>query len=172
MSAAQRGRIPGAGWRGPANLTSPEVLSKKRHERAARVASQRSSTDPLRGYVAALAMVTLCTIFAMAGAKLVQTTAFVMVFPVGVLVCAARFGPGPAIFAAITGVLSFDFVFVPPALAFAVPGPKDGLILVCMVAMATVVSYLVEQLRRQAHGRAPADGGRTRAQRSPERPVA
>ena len=43
-------------------------------------------------------------------------------------------------------------MFVPPALAFAVPGPKDGLILVCMVAMATLVSYLVEQLRRQALG--------------------
>ena len=131
-------------------MTSPEGLSKKRRESAVRVVSSRSSRDPLRGYVAALTIVTLCTIFALAGAKLVQTTAFVMVFPVGVLVCAARFGLGPAIFAAVAGVLSFDFVFVPPALAFAVPGPKDGLILVCMVAMATLVSYLVEQLRRQA----------------------
>jgi two-component system, OmpR family, sensor histidine kinase KdpD len=104
----------------------------------------------LRGYAAALAIVMLCTTFAVAGAKLVQTTAFVMVFPVGVLVCAARFGLGSAAFAAIAGVLAFDFVFVPPAMAFAIPGPKDGLILVCMIAVATLVGILVEQLRRQA----------------------
>src|SRR5882672_12619485 len=145
MSVAQRRKSPEAAW--PANMTSPEVLAKKQHERAVRVVSHRLSTDPLRGYVAAFAIVALCTIFASAGAKLVQTTAFVMVFPVGVLVCTARFGVGPAIFAALAGVLAFDFVFVPPALAFAIPGPRDGLILVCMVAMATLVSYLVEQLR-------------------------
>jgi two-component system sensor histidine kinase KdpD len=104
----------------------------------------------MRGYAAALAMMMLCTILSVAGAELIQTTAFVTIFPIGVLVCAARFGVGPAIFAAGAGVLAFDFVFVPPALAFAIPGPKDGLVLVCMVAVATLVAALVEQLRRQA----------------------
>jgi two-component system sensor histidine kinase KdpD len=103
----------------------------------------------MRGYAAALAIMTLCTILSVAGAELVQTTAFVTIFPIGVLVCAARFGLGPAIVAAVAGVLAFDFVFIPPALAFAIPGPKDGLVLVCMVAVATLVAVLVEQLRRQ-----------------------
>jgi two-component system sensor histidine kinase KdpD len=112
--------------------------------------ARRSLRSHLANYAAALAIVTLCTLVSVAGAAALQTTAFVLVFPAGVLVCAARFGRGPAAFAAVAGILAFDFVFVPPALAFAVPGRRDGLILVGMVAVATLVSVLVERLRRQA----------------------
>jgi two-component system, OmpR family, sensor histidine kinase KdpD len=72
-----------------------------------------------------------------------------MVFPLGVLVVTARFGIGPAIFTAVGGVLVFDFVFVPPAMAFAWPDLRDGLTLAVMLAVAAVASLLAEQLRRQ-----------------------
>jgi two-component system sensor histidine kinase KdpD len=93
--------------------------------------------------------VALCTVVSVAGAEILQTTAFVLVFPVGVL-AAARYGVGPAALAAGVEILVFDFMFVPPAMAFAIPGPKDTLTLVVMVAVATLVSLLAEQLRQQA----------------------
>ncbi len=101
------------------------------------------------GYLTALAIVALCTLLSAAGAEILQTTAFVLVFPVGVL-AAARYGVGPAALAAGVEILVFDFIFVPPAMAFAIPGPKDSLTLVIMVAVATLVSLLAEQLRQQA----------------------
>jgi K+-sensing histidine kinase KdpD len=104
----------------------------------------------LRGYAVGLGVVTLCTFLSVAGAPILHTAAFIMVFPLGVLVVAARFGVGPAVLTAVGGVLAFDYVFVPPAMAFAVPDAKDGLTLVVMVAVAAVATALAEQLRRRA----------------------
>jgi|CZKU01.1.fsa_nt_gi two-component system sensor histidine kinase KdpD len=121
-----------------------------RRPRDVRVGPHPPPRGLARGYLAALAIVALCTLPSVAGAEILPATAFVLVFPVGVLVAAARFGIGPAALAAVAGVLAFDFVFVPPRLAFAIPGAKDGLTLAVMVAVATLVSVLAEQLRRQA----------------------
>jgi two-component system sensor histidine kinase KdpD len=84
------------------------------------------------------------------GATALQNAAFLLVFPVGVLYAAARFGLGPSIVTAFSGAVVFDFVFVPPAWAFAVPGFKDGLTLAVMAAVAAVASILAEQMRKQA----------------------
>ncbi len=102
-----------------------------------------------RGYLAGLGVVVIGALLSMAGAELFQTNAFVLVFPLGVLVITARYGLGPAVVTAVAGVLMFDFLFVPPALAFALPGLRDGLTLVVMIAVAGVASVLAEQLRRQ-----------------------
>ena len=103
-----------------------------------------------RGYLAALAVVALCGAVSVAGAPILQTAAFIMVFPLGVLMVTVRHGVGPAVFTAAGGVLVFDYIFVPPAWAFAIPGVKDGLTLIVMVVVAAVASVLAERLRRQA----------------------
>jgi len=72
-----------------------------------------------------------------------------MLFPVGVLVVTARFGVVPAVFTAVGGVLVFDFVIVPPPMSFVWLGPKDGLTLGAMLALAAVAGVLAEHLRRQ-----------------------
>jgi two-component system, OmpR family, sensor histidine kinase KdpD len=82
-------------------------------------------------------------------APILHAAAFIMGFPLGVLVVTARFGIGPAVLTAACGVLVFDFVYVPPAMAFALPDLKDGLTLAVMIAVAAVASVLAEQLRRQ-----------------------
>jgi K+-sensing histidine kinase KdpD len=102
-------------------------------------------------YLAAVATAIGCTIVSLLGATVLQTAAFLLVFPVGVLYAATRFGVGPSILTAFGGAVVFDFVFVPPAWAFAVPGLKDGLTLAVMAAVAAVASILAEQLRKQAH---------------------
>ncbi len=98
----------------------------------------------LRGYVAAAAVLALCTVLSLENA-----TAFVIALPVGVLAITVQFGVGPAVFMAATSVLVFDFVFVPPAFVFNMPGFKDGLTVAVMFAVATAAAVLAEQLRRQ-----------------------
>jgi len=114
-----------------------------------RRASSRSAQVMLRPYAGALAIAAACTCFSTVGAEVLQTTAFILVFPLGVLIATIAFGIGPAVLTAATGVLVFDFVFVPPALAFAVPDMKNALTLAVMIAVAGLASVLAEQLRRQ-----------------------
>ena len=104
----------------------------------------------LRGYFVGLVLLGVCTLLAAAGASLLRSEPFVMVFPLAVIVVTARFGVGPAIFTAVGGVLVFDFVFVPPSLAFSVADARDGWTLAAMLVVAVLTGVLVEQLRRQA----------------------
>jgi K+-sensing histidine kinase KdpD len=114
----------------------------------------------LHGYVAGFALIATTTCIAVAAAPILQAAAFVTVFPLAVIVVTARFGAGPAVATALAGVLVFDYVFVPPALAFAIPGMKDALLLVLMLTVGVVGGILAEHLRRQvlsAHRQAEAE---------------
>jgi two-component system sensor histidine kinase KdpD len=102
------------------------------------------------GYAVATAVVAMSAASWLADAAVVRTAAFLAIFAVGVIVVAARFGIGPALWAALGGVLEFDFLFVPPRLSLAVDHRRDGLMLVLMLAVAMVASVVVEQLRRRA----------------------
>jgi K+-sensing histidine kinase KdpD len=106
---------------------------------------------PLLGdYLAAAALVGLLTVVSALSVAVLQTTGFLVAFPVGLVVALIRFGVGPAVVAAAGGVLAFDFVFVPPAMAFAIPDRKDALTLVVMLGVAALAGVLAERLRRQA----------------------
>ncbi|MDP9034460.1 MAG: PAS domain-containing sensor histidine kinase, partial [Myxococcota bacterium] len=104
----------------------------------------------LRAYLAGLGVVATGTAISLAGAPVLQTAAFIVVFPAGLVIVTASCGIGPAVLAAVAGGLAFDFIFVPPAFEFAVPNLKDGLPLVIMLLMAAVASVFAEQLRAQA----------------------
>ncbi len=73
----------------------------------------------------------------------------VMVFLLGVVVTATRLGRGPAIFASIAGVLTFDFVFVPPQLSFTVHDAQYVLTFAVMLAVGLLISTLTARLRDQ-----------------------
>jgi K+-sensing histidine kinase KdpD len=115
----------------------------------ARRALRWMARAPWKAYAAGLAIVAGCTLFSILGAEILHSTAFVLVFPLGVLLATVRLGVGPAVLTAVCGVVVFDFVFIPPALEFTVPDLRDGLTLAVMVAVAGVASVLAEQLRRQ-----------------------
>ncbi len=117
----------------------------------------------LRGYLAALAVVALGTTLSIARHPVLNTAAFTAAFPLGVLTVACRFGIGPALMTTLGGVLAFDFVFVPPALAFALPDPVNGLKISLVVIAAAVATAVIERLRRQVLGarrRAKVEGVR------------
>jgi two-component system sensor histidine kinase KdpD len=118
-------------------------------ERSPVVARWRSYFPALRGYLGGLAVIGAATGLSVASATILQSSAFLTLFPFAVLVVTARFGVGPAIATAVAGVLAFDYVFVPPAFAFAWPDLKDGLTLLVMIAVAALAGVLAQQLRLQ-----------------------
>lgn len=121
-------------------MTSPSTLE----------ARKRVALGDFRGYALALAIIVVCTLAAAFFQALPHTTAFLLLFPLAILVVTVRFGIGPAVVAAATGVLVFDYAFVPPAYELSLPDLENGLTLAVMLAVAGVASVLAERLRRSA----------------------
>jgi K+-sensing histidine kinase KdpD len=104
---------------------------------------------PARGYAWGVAVLVVCTAFWLLGASVVHVAETVLVFPIGVLFVAARFGIGPAICTTVAGVLLYDFLFIPPTLTLVVADSKSMLTLAVMLVVAAIATVLAEQLRRR-----------------------
>src|SRR5215470_3903718 len=77
-------------------------------------------------------------------------TNLVMVYLVGVLIVAYRYGRGPAIVASVLSVALFDFLFVEPYYSFAVTDTQYVLTFVVMLLVGLVISNLTASIRLQA----------------------
>ncbi|WP_176444737.1 DUF4118 domain-containing protein [Paenibacillus herberti] len=73
--------------------------------------------------------------------------ALLFLFPV--LLCAVYGGRAPAVFAAIAGVLAFDFFFVPPVLSFTVADLRYLISFVVYLAVALMTAGLADRLKQQ-----------------------
>jgi two-component system, OmpR family, sensor histidine kinase KdpD len=109
----------------------------------------------LRRYLAGVVVVAVFSILSVAlsgfvsGLSMLSTRIFAVTLPLGMLFMTIRFGVGPAIFTAVTGVLVVDYVFLPPAVEFSMPNLKDGVTLGSMLATAAIATVYAERLRRQ-----------------------
>jgi two-component system sensor histidine kinase KdpD len=74
----------------------------------------------------------------------------VMVYLLGVVMVAARFGLGPAILCSVLNVVAFDLFFVPPRLTLAVADSQYLVTFAVMLTVAVLISSLTDRLRRQA----------------------
>ena len=74
----------------------------------------------------------------------------VMLFLLGVVLVAVKFGRGPAAMAAFFNVAAFDFFFVPPRLSFAVSDVQYLLTFAVMLAVGLLIGQLTAGLRFQA----------------------
>ncbi len=74
----------------------------------------------------------------------------VMVYLVGAVVVATRYGRGPAVYAPILSVLALDFFFVNPRFEFAVHDTQYLITLVVMLGVALFISTLTVRIREQA----------------------
>ncbi len=72
-----------------------------------------------------------------------------MVFLLGVVIVAIRYGRGPAITAAIANVLVFDFFFVPPYLSFSVSDAQYLFTFGVMLGIGLLISTLTAQVRER-----------------------
>ncbi len=108
----------------------------------------RSSHWP--AYVKGAAVVALATALCAVLFPHFAPTNLVMVYLLATVFVAARLGRGPAVLAAVLGVLLFDFLFVQPIFSFAVSDTEYIITFVVMLLVSLVISNLTAHGRRQA----------------------
>jgi len=114
----------------------------------------------LSGYVASMIAIALSALISWLIFPRGELADVVMVFLLGVVIVASRFGYGPSLFAAVASVVAFDFFFVPPYFSFAVTDLRHVVTFGVMFGVAAIVSHLTKRIREQA------DAARRREQRT------
>jgi K+-sensing histidine kinase KdpD len=118
-------------------------------ESGAPARSLGAEAAPRHAYVWSLAVTAGATAISGALFHQQEPTSHLMVYLVGVLVLAARFGFWPSAFAALLSVLASDFLLFPPYFSFAVARPQDLATLGVFLLAALVASRLTANLRSQ-----------------------
>ena len=103
-----------------------------------------------RPYAAASSIILVATLMSWAIFGRQRLSDVVMVLLLGIVVAAMRFGYGPSLLAAVLGVMSFDFFFVPPYFSFAIGDSGHLLTFAIMFLVAVVISGLTQRIRAQA----------------------
>jgi two-component system sensor histidine kinase KdpD len=126
------------------------VISAEREEAAAPPIRRRTLATDWRPYGGALLVVAAATAVASLMAPRFGLANLIMVYLLGVLVVATRFGRGPSLVASILSVAAFDFFFVPPHFTFAVSDTQYLVTFAVMLAAAFIISDLATRIRAQA----------------------
>jgi two-component system sensor histidine kinase KdpD len=109
---------------------------------------KRSSRWPQ--YAKALGVVALATLASSLMRSRFELTNVVMVYLLGTVLVAARFGRGPSVLAAVLSVCLFDFLFVPPRYSFGVSDTQYVITFAVMLTTALLISHLAALGKRQA----------------------
>jgi two-component system sensor histidine kinase KdpD len=105
--------------------------------------------DP-KAYAWSVGVIALCNVAALILDRWFEASNLVMLYLLGVVFVATRWGRGPSLLAAILGVATFDFFLVPPYLSFAVSDTQYIVTFVIMALVAVVISALTVRVREQA----------------------
>lgn len=109
-----------------------------------------SRKKDILGYVWALAVTVASTLLAHLMFGKFELANLIMVFLMGVVFIATRFGRGPSIFASFLGVVIIDLLFVKPYFSFSVADSQYLLTLLAMLTVAMLISNLMANVRSQA----------------------
>jgi two-component system sensor histidine kinase KdpD len=101
-------------------------------------------------YAKGILVVAQCTALAWLMFPSFALANLIMVYFLGVVVVAARFGRGPSIVATILSVAAFDVFFVPPYFTFAVADAEYLITFAVMLVVGLVISTLTVRLQQQA----------------------
>ncbi len=104
----------------------------------------------IRGYVWAVVVTVASTLLAYLMFGRFELANLVMVFLLGVVFIATRFGRGPSIFASFLGVAIVDLFFVTPYFSFTVADSQYLVTLLAMLTVAMLISNLMANVRSQA----------------------
>jgi len=128
------------------------VISGSAVERPTPLDTDRRPSGELEvsGYVAGTAVVAASAVLSWFLFGRSQLADVVMVFLLGIVVVSMRFGYGPSLLAVLLSVLTFDFVFIPPYMSFAVTDFSHIVTFVVMLFVALVISNLTKRIREQA----------------------
>jgi two-component system sensor histidine kinase KdpD len=78
-----------------------------------------------------------------------QLPELVMLYLLGVVIAAARFGRGPSLLAATLSIVVFDFFFIPPKFTFIVSEDRHVLTFAIMLVVGLLTSGLTLRIRKQ-----------------------
>ncbi len=101
-------------------------------------------------YAKALGVIALATLVSALMKDRFELTNVVMVYLLGTVLVAARFGRGPSVLAAVLSVCLFDFIFVPPRYSFGVSDTQYIITFAVMLTTALLISHLTALGKRQA----------------------
>jgi two-component system sensor histidine kinase KdpD len=107
-------------------------------------------TTPWQSYVMSALVCAAMALVATPLRDVLDLANIVMLFLLGVVVVALRYGRGPAVLASIVSVAAFDFFFVPPRLSFAVSDVQYLLTFAVMLVVGLAIGQLTAGLRYQA----------------------
>ncbi len=113
-------------------------------------APRAGHVSPTGEYVRAALVMAACAAISFPLFALLSVTDLAMIFLLGVVFVASRYGRGPSVFASLLSIASFDFLFVPPRFTFAVSDVRYVLTFGVMLAAALVASHLTLRIRAQA----------------------
>ncbi len=120
---------------------------------ALRYISRMINAPPWVGYACAAGAAILCTVVGLAMAPRFDVVNIAMVYLLAVVVISLCFTRGAAALSAVLCVAAFDFMFVPPEGTFTVHDAQYLLTFAIMLAVALIISGLIERGRRQAEVR-------------------
>jgi len=103
-----------------------------------------------RGYLWSVAVIMACTLLTRLMFGHFELANLVMVFLLGVVFTATRYGRGPSILASVLGVISLDFFFINPLYTFSVSDTQYLVTLAAMLTVAILISNLMANVASQA----------------------
>ena len=106
------------------------------------------------GYIMGLLAVLLCTLVAWGMSYAFALANLIMVYLLGVVAVAVRYGRGPSVLTCVLGVAAFDFFFVPPYFTFEVADTQYVVTFSVMLMVGLVISSLAAGMRVQARAAA------------------
>ena len=106
------------------------------------------------GYLYSLFLVAVATIVCEFIRPYLVPTNMVMIYQLAVVIAAVKLGLRPAIATAFSGVLAFDFFFVPPRLTFSVADKEYLVTFSGFIVIGVIISSLVAKVREQSQEQA------------------
>jgi len=128
-----------------------DVISGER-EGTSSIASVRRRAIPTDwpAYGWAITVVALASGIAWMTLPFFELANLVMVYLLGIVVVATRYGRGPSLIASVLSVAALDFFFVPPIFTFAVSDVRLLFTFLVMLLVGVVISGLATRIRAQA----------------------
>jgi two-component system sensor histidine kinase KdpD len=121
-----------------------------REKRRPRSAPLPGQGPTLAHFLWGAAMVGLVTAASLALRNTLELADVVMIYMLGIVLVASRFGRLPALFASVVSVLALDFCFVTPRYSLSVGDAKHLATFVVMLLAGLLIGNLTERIRSQA----------------------
>ena len=126
------------------------VITGEPGQEAAKPRFTARITSPLQNYLLSALIVGLATGLSGLLFRRTELADIAMIYLLGILIVATRFGRGPSTLASLLSVAAFDFFFIPPYLTFTVTDFRHMGTFGVMLLLGVVIGNLTERNRAQA----------------------